>query len=77
MDSTPTMANRSIGKLMLQGDHFHLNQRLGLLPTHKRASAKAHYKKVFLEGVDQEPIKHKKANAGRRAANLWILDYVG
>ena len=57
---------------MLKGDHNLLDRRLMLLQPRKRDPARAHYKKLFLEAMDQEPIEYKKASAGRRAANLWV-----
>lgn len=68
---------RLISKLMLRGDHVFLERKLIQLPPQKRDPAKQEYKKKFLAAMDAEPVEHKKANAGRQAANLWLDDYTG
>jgi hypothetical protein len=35
---------------------------------------KAEYKRRFLAAYDAEPVEVKKANAGRRAANLFLTN---
>ena len=38
---------------------------------------RAEYRKRFIKAMDSEPNKVKKVNAGRRAANLWLLEKTG
>lgn len=35
------------------------------------------YVRVRRKAIDDEPIIHKKDNAGRVAANVWIREYLG
>lgn len=42
---------------------FTLNQKEAIL---------SQYAKVWIEGMEAEPVQHKKANVGRRAANVWL-----
>lgn len=32
------------------------------------------YRETWLEAAEAEPASHRKDNAGRRAANIWLLD---
>jgi len=59
---------------MLRGDWDHLYNCLDRFHPHKRAKHKAEYKRRFLEAYDAEEVEQKKANAGRRAANLYFTE---
>ena len=32
------------------------------------------YREHWIRAADAEPLEHRKDNAGRRAANLWLLE---
>lgn len=64
----------SIKKLLLREDWQFLNGQLEILPTHKRGWVKRLYREEFIAGMDAEPSEIKKANAGRRRANSWLLE---
>ena len=65
---------RSIGPMMLKEDVQFLNAGLSKVPRNRAADIKARYKEEFLAGHDGEPASHRKENAGRQRANLWLLD---
>lgn len=66
------MVNQSIGKLMTREDHSFLRKNQNLVPGMTPNQSKAEYKRRFLEAMNQEPDPNKKANTGRRAANIWL-----
>lgn len=49
---------------------------LGQLPQKLRPRALKGYDEAYKEAFDDEPISHKKDNAGRRAANIRFRKYV-
>jgi hypothetical protein len=60
--------------LLLRGDWNFLNYHLASLDHNDRVLVKQEYGRVFREAYQAEPAQQKKANAGRRAANLYILN---
>jgi hypothetical protein len=62
-----------IQDLMLREDHKFLNDMISKLGL-SQADTRSAYKKQFIAGMDSEPVEHKKNNAGRRRANLWLLE---
>ena len=64
--------NRSISKLMLRDDHTYLERML--LHASDKVKERQTYKKLFLKAYEAEPIEHKKANAGRYAANIYLTN---
>ena len=56
---------------MLRDDRIHFDRNWNLTGF-KYDEAWNEYKRQFKQGMDQEPVEHKKANAGRRQANIWI-----
>lgn len=75
MKAETRLNNRPISKLMLREDHKFLFQQLLRFPEHKRRQLKQKYKNLFLAAMDKEPAEHKKENAGRYAANVWIREH--
>ena len=67
------MKPRSIGRLMTREDRHYLERMLTQVNPREREAVKAEYKRRFLDGMEGEPVEHKRANAGRRAANLYLL----
>ena len=63
---------RDIKKLMLKEDFHHLATHYNLV-TSDRSAVWQRYCKEFQAGMDGEEVPHRKANAGRKAANLWLL----
>ena len=59
---------------MTREDWNYLDRMLTQVGPNERAAVKAEYKRRFLQGMKGEPVKQKRANAGRRAANLYLLD---
>ena len=46
------------------------------LPPYARKGAWKGYQDAFECAYNSEEIEHKKTNAGRRSANLWLREYV-
>ena len=62
---------------MSRDDWIYLRRQLDRRPRSEREIIKVEYQRIFMEAYDTEPIEYRKANAGRRAANLWLLDRFG
>ena len=65
---------RTIKKLLLREDWKFLNERLAYFPAFEQKEVKMQYKMEFIKGMDAEPNPVKQNNAGRRRANLWLLN---
>lgn len=62
---------RALGVELLPEDLAFLRWHLPR-DTARRNAAIAQYVAVWCEAVDAEPMPHRKANQGRRAANTWL-----
>ena len=40
----------------------------------ERRQAVVHYRRIWLAAMDAEPVRHKKQNVGRTAANTWLKE---
>ena len=67
------MAKRFTRDLMNREDNIYLRRALMQLST-PAPQVKAEYKRRFLEAYEAEPVEHKKSNAGRQAANLYLTE---
>ena len=38
----------------------------------ERRQAVVHYRRIWLAAMDAEPARHRKQNAGRKTANIWL-----
>lgn len=56
---------------LLPEDAAHLRRWLPLSPPERNETISG-YIAVWLNAMNQEPVPHKKANTGRRAANIWL-----
>lgn len=57
---------------MLREDQQFLNKKLKGQPRQKYLDLKGGYKREFIAGMDDEPLEHRKHNAGRCRANTWL-----
>ena len=57
---------------LMDGDRAHIKKHLRGRSRADQAQLLAGYVERWREAADAEPISHKKANSGRRAANIWI-----
>jgi hypothetical protein len=57
---------------LLSDDKAFLLKRLPIT-TKERKTVTESYKAIWLEAMEAERAEHKKQNAGRRKANLWLL----
>lgn len=72
-----SLSETGISKLLLREDWIFLQQQLDRQPQKDREDIKREYRARFIAAYETEPIPHRKANAARRAANLWLLSHFG
>ncbi|MCB1714648.1 MAG: hypothetical protein KDK05_05880 [Candidatus Competibacteraceae bacterium] len=58
---------------LLADDHRHIDAQLCRHPRQRRTAILNEYRRVWLAAAQQEAIEHRRDNAGRRAANLYLL----
>ncbi len=63
-----------VTKLMLKEDSKFLGERVRQLRRYRPTEICDGYYKKFIQGMSNEPVEHKKNNAGRHKANSWLRD---
>jgi hypothetical protein len=61
------------GLALLTEDREFIRNRLRRVPVARHREALEQYAARWQEAADLEPVEHRRANAGRRAANGWML----
>ena len=59
---------------LLADDHRHITAQLRRHPQQRRTAVLNEYRRVWLAAAEQEAIEHRRDNAGRRAANIWLRE---
>lgn len=62
---------------LLREDKRFIDKVLDGQPQEIWQMAMADYEKAWIEAAGKEPVCHKKANAGRRAANTFLRTVIG
>jgi hypothetical protein len=68
------MSGLNIKNHLMPEDNRFLKLRTNALPPKEKRLFWWEYQNQFRAGMDAEPDPNRKVNAGRRAANLWVLD---
>ena len=55
----------------LEDDLKFIHRNLPSGPKERRHTI-VHYRRIWLAAMDAEPARHRKQNAGRAAANIWL-----
>lgn len=63
--------------MLLHGDWDFIDRVERMVPGMTRRQVRDAYKREFLDAYHAEPTSYRKANAGRRAANLWLRKAAG
>ena len=63
-----------IDRLKLKDDRTFVLSRLDRIPTRLWVEAMQGYIKEWRDGMENEPVEHKKENAGRFKANQYLLN---
>lgn len=58
---------------LLREDYRFVMKRLATIPIEDHDAILEEYRRVWLEAADREPLEHRRDNAGRRCANLFLL----
>lgn len=53
-----------------------IQEQLSALPPSARAKIAAHYAEAYQAAFDSEPVSYKRENAGRKAANDRLRDFM-
>ena len=69
--STPDTM-QTVTQLLLPDDKAYLKQQLKPVPAEHRLKVYRQYCEVWHRAADAEPDEIRKANSGRKSANLWI-----
>lgn len=68
-------ADQIIGKLKLKDDVKYVRHELSRFNYYQHDAIMNEYMDQWRQGVNDEPIEHRKQNKGRVRANNWLREY--